>query len=107
MAIDQIEIQYLEIPVTTLKNTKTFSRTQSDCFCFLLYASCMGVSTQSLFHRLLYTALMSGHGLFSKKVSSKCFMLHAECRHPDSEAHLSFDSASMVQDVIVRNKQRF
>lgn len=45
-------------------------------------------------------ALMSGHGLFSKVVSSKCFVPHAECRHPESEACLSFDSASVVQDGI-------
>lgn len=44
-------------------------------------------------------ALMSGHGLFYKMVSSKCVVPHAECRHPEFEASLSFDSASVAQDV--------
>lgn len=108
MAIDQLEIQYLKIPAITFKEAEKISKTQSDCF-FLFYVCFMygHLNCISFLPDCCTQALISGHGLISKMVSSKCFMPHAERRHPELEAGLSSDSASMVQDVTVRNKQRF
>lgn len=69
----------------------------------------MGVSLSlNSFRQTTFACLYTGRtwSVFSNGIS-QYFLPHAKCRYPESEAHLSFDSASRAQDVIVRNKQPF